>query len=464
MGTVRVFGHPIRSQILFLALIELFILLGSVYAGVGIRVDTMLDTDLAWLAPRMVVFTVMMMTCMLAMGLYQARLRTGPLGVVLRLMTSYVLCGAGLAVVFYVIPELYISRGTLALIALLSAFGIGLVRLILFSPMVENALRRRTLVLGAGQRARNIVNVPRRSDLVSCNILGFVPVNGETRVVDAARVLNVDTPLADYASARQVDEIVVAVEDRRRNLPLEQLMECRMRGINILDELTFFERESGKVRLDMLQPSWIIFSDGFQLNSARRYSKRLFDVVASLTLLGLTWPIMALTALALLIENRGRGPVFYQQYRIGQGGHPFMLLKFRSMRVNAEADGAPRWAQVNDSRITQVGRFIRRFRIDELPQILNILRGEMSFIGPRPERPEFVSQLSKQISYYSERHRLKPGLSGWAQLCYPYGASTEDAIEKLQYDLYYVKNHNLFLDLSILLQTLEVVFFGRGVR
>jgi sugar transferase (PEP-CTERM system associated) len=369
-----------------------------------------------------------------------------------------------LAVIFYVVHDLYFGRGVLAISAGVSAVGIIMARLALLSPFVEKALKTRILVVGTGSKANNILHLPLRMDLRSCQIVGFWRVDDEAQVIESAHVLKLDRTLADYATESEIDEIVVALEDRRKNLPIQDLMECRMRGIAVIDEMTFFERESGKVRLDMLKPSWIIFSNGFQVNAMRQNSKRLFDIIASVLLLMITWPIMVLTALAILIESNGKGPIFYQQSRVGQGGKPFQLLKFRSMCVDAEASGTPQWAKMNDMRVTFVGKIIRRFRIDELPQILNILSGEMSFIGPRPERPEFVSQLSGQINYYCERHRIKPGLSGWAQLCYPYGGSTEDAIEKLQYDLYYVKNHSLFMDLSILIQTAEVVFFGKGVR
>jgi len=253
------------------------------------------------------------------------------------------------------------------------------------------------------------------------------------------------------------------MDDRRRNFPLGELLECRLDGIEIIELVTFLERETGKVHIDVLNPSWLIFGAGFRRDALRRSSERIFDVVASTLLLLGAAPIMLLTALAIIIESGPRAPVFYRQRRVGFRGSEFEVVKFRSMAVDAEKNGAV-WATDNDSRVTRVGTVIRKLRIDELPQILNVLKGDMSFVGPRPERPEFVAQLSESIPYYNERHWVKPGITGWAQLCYPYGASERDAIEKLQYDLYYVKNHSLLFDFMVLAQTAEVVLLGKGAR
>lgn len=270
--------------------------------------------------------------------------------------------------------------------------------------------------------------------------------------------------LRDLAQSAGVDEIVVAMDDRRREFPVRELLDCRLAGIEVIDLVSFLERETGRVRLDVLNPSWIIFGEGFRRDPVRQFTKRAFDVAAALLLLVVTLPFIVLTGIAIALEDGLRGPYFYRQRRVGLDGKVFDVLKFRSMTVDAESDGRPRWATSGDSRVTRVGRFIRKVRIDELPQVFNVLRGDMSFVGPRPERPEFVSQFGDSVPYYDERHCAKPGITGWAQLCYPYGASEKDAIEKLQYDLYYVKNHTLLFDLMILLQTVEVVVFGKGGR
>ena len=225
----------------------------------------------------------------------------------------------------------------------------------------------------------------------------------------------------------------------------------------------FYEREQGIISLENVHPSWLVFCDGFAQGDFRSLEKRFFDMLASLLLLSISWPIMLLTALAIFLESGLKGPILYRQIRVGENNQNFEVLKFRSMKTDAEKNGA-QWAQQNDNRITIVGRVIRKFRIDELPQIYNVFRGDMSFVGPRPERPEFVRGFNECIPYYRERHRVKPGITGWAQLCYPYGADENDTIQKLQYDLYYVKNYSLFLDLSIMMNTVEVILWGKGAR
>jgi sugar transferase (PEP-CTERM system associated) len=237
-----------------------------------------------------------------------------------------------------------------------------------------------------------------------------------------------------------------------------------MSGIEVIDLLSFFERETGQIRLDILQPSWLFLSDGFGVSAFRLVKKRLFDLTIVFLLLPIVIPIMLLSALAILLDNRGKGGILYRQIRVGKNGRLFEILKFRSMVVNAEEDGKARWASTNDGRITRVGSFMRKYRLDELPQFFNILKGEMSFVGPRPERPEFVNELAENIPYYNERHRVKPGLTGWAQIRYPYGASIEDGKNKFQYDLYYVKNYSNFFDAFVLLQTADAVLFGKGAR
>jgi len=254
------------------------------------------------------------------------------------------------------------------------------------------------------------------------------------------------------------------MDERRQGFPIRELLDCRLAGIDVSDLSTFLERETGRVRLDVLNPSWLIFGEGFKRGSIRLQSKRALDLVAASILFILTCPLMVATVLAIKLEDGWRSPVFYQQERVGFGGRIFKLLKFRSMRVDAEVAGQPQWAQKKDARVTRVGAVIRKLRIDELPQILNVLKAEMGLVGPRPERPQFVSQLAEKIPYYIERLSVKPGITGWAQLCYPYGSSEQDALEKLQYDLYYIKNGNLLFDIFILVQTAEVVLLGKGAR
>lgn len=465
MTTLRLFKHHVRVPFLLMGITESVIFFLAVYLGVYLRLDNLSTTitDMAPLIVRAMVFSIIMILSMIAVGLYQARLREGIFGLLLRMVASFFLGTIGLSAVFYIIPNLFLGRGTIA-ISLLAAFiAITVFRQIVYwtEPTI---FKRRVLVLGAGEKAMAITELRRKSDKFGFTIVGFTHLRGEKDVVEKEKVIYLDRPLKEFVLHNDIDEIVLAVNDRRKSLPIHDLLECKMSGIDILDMLSFFERETSKIRLDQLQPSWLVFSDGFSQNTFRLGIKRLFDLSCSLLLLLISWPFMLVTMLAIWLEEGFSVSLLYRQVRVGEAGRPFQVLKFRSMREDAEKDGVAQWATQNDSRVTRVGGIIRKIRVDELPQIFNVLRGDMSFVGPRPERPQFVVTLCEKIPYYEERHRVKPGITGWAQLLYPYGSSERDAMEKLQYDLYYVKNHSLFLDFLIMLQTAEVVLFGKGAR
>jgi sugar transferase (PEP-CTERM system associated) len=261
-----------------------------------------------------------------------------------------------------------------------------------------------------------------------------------------------------------IDELVIALDDERLQIPVDDILACKLEGVRVIDFLTFFEKHSGEIRLDMVRPSWLYLSDGFCIDGFVRTIKRVMDLLASVLVLLVFSPLMVIVAIAISIESRGKGSILYRQMRVGRDGHEFEILKFRSMRPDAEIDGQAQWAKTDDDRITRLGNILRKYRLDELPQLYNVFRGEMSLVGPRPERPEFVEELNKEIPYYKERHQVKPGLTGWAQLNYSYGASIEDARKKHQYDLYYLKNYSIFLDLLIMLQTVEVMLWKKGSR
>ena len=413
---------------------------------------------------RSLVFAVMLLLGLAALGQYQTHMRATWFGLLARQGVGFVLGGLGLVVAYYVVPQAYVGRGVLGIGLVIGFIAVTALRALFLRLVEVESFKRRVLILGAGVRASQIHSrMRRRSDRRGFTVVGFVPRAGEQLVVPVEQVLTADT-LFELVEREQVDEVVVGVDDRRGGLPMEELLECRQHGVAVTDLTTFFERESGRVQLSLTDPSWLVFSGGFNVTPLRQLSKRCFDLgIAALVLL-LTWPFMLLVALAIRIESGAGQPIFYLQERVGVRGKSFRLAKFRSMRTDAEIDGVARWASKNDDRVTRVGRFIRKVRLDELPQLWNVLKGEMSFIGPRPERPQFVADLATKIRYYNLRHCLKPGLAGWAQLRYPYGASDEDAAEKLKYDLYYVKNHNLLFDLLILIQTIEVVLFSRGAR
>ncbi|PKM15748.1 MAG: sugar transferase [Gammaproteobacteria bacterium HGW-Gammaproteobacteria-2] len=400
---------------------------------------------------------------MAAFGLYQANVRRNRMETLLRLLLSFAFGGVALLVLFYLMPQTYIGRGVLLIALTLALVCVILVRVLSEHVFSADLFKQKVLVLGAGANADLLYQrMRRRADRQSFVLIGFVPLPGQTVIVPEAVAIRPDMPLVEYALSEQIDEIVVAPDERRGGLPMADMLACVQRGITMTDLSTFFEREAGMVKLDVVDPSWLVFSGGFDQSATRRLSKRFFDLIAATALLLVAWPFMLLVALAVWLETGA--PIFYSQTRVGRGGKPFDVIKFRSMRVDAEGDGKARWATKNDDRTTRVGRFIRLTRLDELPQLFNVLRGDMSFVGPRPERPQFVEQLNQEIRYYDIRHSVKPGLTGWAQLRYPYGASVRDAEEKLKFDLFYVKNQGMLFDVMIMLQTVEVVLFGRGAR
>jgi sugar transferase (PEP-CTERM system associated) len=414
---------------------------------------------------RAVLFAVVLIAGMSALGLYQQHLRENWFGLFARQLVGFLLGGTGLVIIYYLFPSSAIGRGVFGIAIVLSFLAVVGLRVLIAKLVDIESLKRRVLVLGAGKQAALIPQrMRRRTDRRGFRIMGFVRLADEEICVPEERVLVVEGPLRVFAEQLQVNEIVVGPDDRRRGLPMDELLDCKQAGITVSNLASFFERELGVVKLSLVEPSWLVFSHGFDASPLRLAIKRVFDVAIALIVLLFAWPFMLLVALAIRIESGAGQPILYRQERVGAHGRVFALFKFRSMRTDAERDGVARWATRNDDRVTRVGRVIRRTRLDELPQLWNVLRGDMSVIGPRPERPQFVSELAQKIRYYTLRHCVKPGLAGWAQLRYPYGASEDDAAEKLKYDLFYVKNHNLLFDLTILVQTVEVVLFGRGVR
>jgi len=443
--------------------VELALAFSAVLAAAGLRFQGDFPADaVGWsLVLRATVFAVAVVVALTAMGLYQIRQRLKIEGVLARLVIGLGFAAVALALIYYVAPVVSLWRGWWVL-SFAVTLGLLVASRTAFARVVEQDLfRRRVLVYGAGKRAATLLELRRRSDQRGFQIVAFVPVPQEAHVVQDERVDKNGGSLVELARKHDAEEIVIAMDDRRRGFPIRDLLDCKFAGIEVIEVLRFLERESGKVKIDLMDPSWMIFSEGFTRRSARTAVGRLLDLVVSIVGVALGWPIMLLTALAILLED-GR-PVLYRQTRVGLLGQPFELLKFRSMTKDAER-GAAQWAQQKDTRVTKVGAFIRKLRFDELPQLLNIIRGDMRLVGPRPERPEFVQSLAASIPYYHERHCVKPGLTGWAQLSYPYGSSERDALEKLQFDLYYVKNQGFIFDLIILLQTVEVVIWGKGAR
>lgn len=462
---IRIFNHYVSKMAFILLLLELLMLLASASLASALwfsdaagrfRADNLYLSSLT--------FALVIIFSMSALGMYQHSSREGIRTTLIRIMPSFALGFALLSVLIAIRPEIYFGRGISSVIFALGAAGVVLTRLVVFKSAESALLEARLIFVGGGPLARECMDLAgSKFGFHQFNVVGCVPIPGEENCVPAACLLPVGESLLTMAQKYEASEIVVTVSNRRSSaFPVRQLLECALGGVKVIDAATFFEREACQIRIDSLQPSYLIFGGGFDQSFLRASSKRMVDLLASALITLISLPVMLASALAILLEDGG--PVFYQQERVGRDGRVFKVLKFRSMRRDAESDGTPTWAAANDPRITRVGRIIRKLRIDELPQMLNVLKGEMSFVGPRPERAYFVEQLNGEVAYYNVRHSIKPGVTGLAQVRYQYGASIEDAIEKLQYDLYYVKNNSLFLDLLILIDTVQVVVFGKGSR
>ena len=461
---IRLFKHYVPYAVLLIGVIDFALLMLAaegawlLYAwqiGMGV-------TPVATRLPQLLTFAAALSAAMVSVGAYGTEALQSLRFAVARLLVAISLGVILISVLAFLFPGSTLWRANSLYAMAISAALLIAVRAILGTLLGGDVFRRRVLVMGAGPRAARIGELARRRG-AGFVIVGHVGMNDGPEVVDGA-VNRGDIPnLAALVEELRASEVVLALEERRNALPLADLLRVKTTGVHVNDLSSFFERETGRVDLDSVNPSWLIFSDGF--SSGQRLSgvaKRLVDILVSLAMLILSAPIIALTALAVKLESPG--PAFFRQRRVGLFGEPFDILKLRSMRQDAEVGGKAVWAQKDDPRVTRVGAFIRKVRIDELPQAWSVLRGDMSFVGPRPERPTFVLDLEARLPFYAERHMVKPGITGWAQVNYPYGASIEDARHKLEYDLYYAKNYTPFLDLLIILQTVRVVLWHDGAR
>jgi len=460
---IRLFKHYIPHAVVLLWLVDVILLLIAAELSWRLRAEQIgIDPgELGQRAWSHLGFVFVTTTAMIAVGVYGSDALRSLRFAAARLLVAISLSVIALSFFDFIIAGQNFWRSTLAYGM---AFGLVLLvlnRLVLGGLLGTSAFRRRVLVLGDGVRAQRLRVLGDRPES-GFVIVGFVGMNEGDPIIEEAIPRGAIHNLNIYVENLGVSEVVLALEERRNALPLKDLLRIKTAGVHVNEFSSFLERETGRVDLGTLNPSWLIFSDGF--SSGRMISsaaKRVFDVCASALLLALTFPLIALFALLVKIDSKG--PAFFRQTRVGLYGQDFSIIKLRSMRLDAEADGA-KWASQNDPRVTRVGNFIRKVRIDELPQAWSVLKGDMSFVGPRPERPEFVADLEEQLPYYAERHMVKPGITGWAQINYPYGASIEDARHKLEYDLYYAKNYTPFLDLLIMLQTLRVVLWHEGAR
>jgi len=414
--------------------------------------------------PAAMLFAGVMVAAINGFGLYRRDPGSRPVGVAARLTMALLVGMPAAYVAFYFVPESHTYQESLGLTVVITLFGVLVLRRGFLKCLDSKLFTHRVMVLGTGRDAQAVADALSEIGSASASFVGFYPLpSQEEDVVPAGRMLSAGEALQVAVGRYRVNEVIVALRERRGGvLPLGELLACRLAGVRVTELSSFFERTRGEFPIESLKASHLIFGEGFRQGRLRTLLKRIFDIAASLVLLALAAPVMLITAIAIKLESPG--PVIFRQERVGLGGRLISVIKFRSMYANAEDDGQPRWAMPDDNRITRVGRLIRNVRIDELPQLFNVLAGEMSLVGPRPERPYFVDQLSRQIPFYGLRHSVKPGVTGWAQVRYSYGGSVGDSVRKLQFDLFYVKNHSLVLDLVILIETIGVVLSGRGAR
>jgi sugar transferase (PEP-CTERM system associated) len=460
----RLFKHYVPYAVLFLALVDFCLLFAAAETAWVIRANQ-IGMGIDYIGNRiwpLVTFASSVQLAAMAVGVYSQDSLQSLRFAIARLLVAVSLGVIFMAIMAFALPGMTLWRSNSLYAMCLSFVYLAMARALLGSVVGGTAFKRRLLVLGAGKRAQRIkdLEAKRGSGFV---VVGYISLDQAKKVIPEAIDRSAIYNLADFVEKLATSEVVLALEERRNALPLEDLLRIKTTGVHVNEISSFLERETGRVDLDSVNPSWLIFSDGF--SAGRRissFAKRVFDIVASAILLTLSLPIILL--FAILVKLESKGPAFYKQQRVGLYGQPFDVFKLRSMRTDAEAGGKAVWASKDDPRVTRVGKFIRLVRIDELPQTWCVLKGQMSFVGPRPERPEFIADLEKKMPYYAERHMVKPGITGWAQINYPYGASIDDARHKLEYDLYYAKNYTPFLDILILLQTLRVVLWPDGAR
>jgi sugar transferase (PEP-CTERM system associated) len=459
---LRISNHHISRITTALLFFEFISSIGAVYFGAMLR---LLDNSDALNAisnnffQTAFVFALCIITSMGAFGMYHINTRERLKDTVLRLMPSFGLAMLALSLIFFTIPSFYLGRGISSFAFIIAAFSILAIRVLVFKSSESGFLHSRIIFLGTGTLAQECHELAVTNEgHHDYDVIGFIPVGNAENSVRSKYILPANESIYQLALQHQADEIVVAVQDRRGGqLPIDDLLECKLNGIKVIDAAKFFEREANQIRVEWLQPGWLTFGGGFDQSFLRKFVKQAFDLIVSISVLICMLPIMVLIAICIYLEDRG--PIFYFQEKIGLNGIKYVAIKFRSMEIDAE-----NWASMSFPSTTRVGQLIRKLRLDELPQIFNVIKGEMSFVGPSPERPHYADHLSTEVPFYHMRHSIKPGITGLAQVRHSYNASVEDALKKLQYDLYYVKNNSLFLDMLILFESMQVVILGKDIR
>lgn len=459
---IKIFNHYIHRRTVLQLLLDFGLILGTVLVATGWHMPDL--TRAASIAlPSAVILAISALTINAALGFYQRVHNRSVAQSRARAVLSLCLILPLAYVILRVLPLGLEDQDFVSLSVVGGVLLMLIHRVHVAHSSAQSMMRQRVLVFGTGTRAKLVGRTLQKSD-PHVDLVGYyASPNEAVAEVSAWGILSPNTSLTDIVMEQQVDEIVVALAERRGgSMPLRELLDCKLQGVHVVDMATHFEKTLGQIRLDSVSAGWLIFGDGFSQGWVRTVVKRLFDIIFASILIILASPVMLLAAIAILLESGG--PVLYLQERVGLNGRLFNVIKFRSMRTDAEGDGQPRWATAQDDRVTRVGRILRKLRIDELPQLFSVLSGDMSLVGPRPERPYFVDKLTQELPYFAVRQSVKPGVTGWAQVRYHYGASVEDSAEKLQYDLYYVKNHTLFLDLVILFETVGVVLTAKGAH
>jgi sugar transferase (PEP-CTERM system associated) len=456
---MQLFNRNVSGRGLTVFGFELVLISGSMVLAANLHESSEATSAIAW---KIALVTALCQLCFYYNDLYDLTVVQSSREVIIRLLQATGAAAIVLAVAGVVVPSLILDPSTF-----LTALGVFVIAVatwrVAFNYFAHDPhLEERVVVVGTGRAAQLVARQIGGQHDFAYRLVGFVDDDEGVELVRHHEVLGKAADLRAIIAEHQVDRIIVGLSDRRGRLPIQELLQAKLSGVRVEDATTTYERLTGKILIDDLKPSWLIFSDGFRASRLTRVLKRMLDLSLSIIGFALAAPLMAITALAIRLDSPG--PVLYSQERVGENGRIFTVYKFRSMRNDAERGGQAIWARDKDDRITRVGRVIRATRLDELPQLWNVMRGDMSFVGPRPERPFFVEQLAGDIPFYMQRHAVKPGLTGWAQVKYRYASTIEDAMEKLRYDLYYIKHLSIVFDLTIVLDTVKVILFRKGAQ
>jgi sugar transferase (PEP-CTERM system associated) len=458
--------YPIRNIFFFIG--EGLVIYVSVILSSWIVLKSQSIPFSTWVYLKVFLITFICQACLYYNDLYDFKVTDSFLELGIRLLQALGVSAIFLSGIYIIFPQAIIGYGIFALSVTFVILLIVSWRFCYKLILTHGIFDQNIIIMGSGDLAQNIINeITQRKDSgysVSLNVKEYMGNNelpNEQNRASTIYIQNYDG-LCDMAEELNISKIVVALTEKRGALPTKELVKCRVKGIEIIEGASFYEMLSGKFIVEQINPAWLIFSEGFYKSRIRRFLKRAMDIILSVVLLILLSPLILITAILIKIDSKG--PVIFSQERLGKNKKTYLIYKFRSMVSDAEKLSGPVWAKDNDSRVTRVGKYIRQWRMDEIPQLWNVLKGDMSFVGPRPEREFFVKTLEDAIPYFAERFSVKPGITGWAQVCCNYGASVEDAVEKLNYDLFYIKNMSIFMDLMIIMRTIKIVLFGKGAR